>query len=85
VFSRPFVLIISQDVACDYTDLWIHVDAAWAGVALACPEYREVAYLDAINTYAHSFCTNFHKVDVSPRHPRPFGVSISRARSNMSV
>jgi hypothetical protein len=46
----------------DYPSLWIHVDAAWAGMALACPEYRELAGLDAINKYAFSFCTNFHKV-----------------------
>jgi glutamate/tyrosine decarboxylase-like PLP-dependent enzyme len=45
-----------------YPDLWIHVDAAWAGVALACPEYRDRAHLTAINQHAHSFCTNFHKV-----------------------
>ncbi|KAF8585535.1 aromatic-L-amino-acid decarboxylase [Ramaria rubella] len=42
-------------------DLWLHVDAAWAGVTLACPEYRELCQLDAINAYAHSFCINFHK------------------------
>ncbi|KAF8528411.1 pyridoxal phosphate-dependent transferase [Hysterangium stoloniferum] len=41
--------------------LWIHVDSAWAGVAMSCPEYRELCQLGAINTYAHSFCTNFHK------------------------
>lgn len=28
---------------------------------MSCPEYRELCQLDAINTYAHSFCTNFHK------------------------
>jgi aromatic-L-amino-acid decarboxylase len=42
--------------------LWVHVDAAWAGVALSCPEYREKCYLNEINDFAHSFCTNFHKV-----------------------
>ncbi|GJJ08842.1 hypothetical protein Clacol_003061 [Clathrus columnatus] len=41
--------------------LWLHIDAAWAGVALACPEYHEACYLNGINTYADSFCTNFHK------------------------
>jgi aromatic-L-amino-acid decarboxylase len=45
-----------------YPDVWLHVDAAWAGVAFVCPEYREMGQLDAINQYAHSFCTNFHKV-----------------------
>lgn len=46
----------------DYPDLWVHVDAAWAGVALSCEELREKLYLDAINGFVHSFCTNFHKV-----------------------
>lgn len=41
--------------------IWLHVDAAWAGVAFALPEYRQTGRLDAINKYAHSFCTNFHK------------------------
>ncbi|KDQ27987.1 hypothetical protein PLEOSDRAFT_1097003, partial [Pleurotus ostreatus PC15] len=45
----------------DYPDLWVHVDAAWAGVALSCPEHRESLHLNAINEHAHSFCTNFHK------------------------
>ncbi|KAK7689917.1 hypothetical protein QCA50_006556 [Cerrena zonata] len=45
----------------DYPDVWIHVDAAWAGVTLACPEFREKAQLENINKYADSFCTNFHK------------------------
>ncbi|KEP45565.1 aromatic-L-amino-acid decarboxylase [Rhizoctonia solani 123E] len=44
-----------------YPDIWLHIDAAWAGVALACPEFRDTSYLGAINQYAHSFCTNFHK------------------------
>ncbi|CAE6461352.1 unnamed protein product [Rhizoctonia solani] len=44
-----------------YPDIWLHIDAAWAGVALACPEFREALHLRAINQYAHSFCTNFHK------------------------
>jgi len=46
----------------DYPSLWVHVDAAWAGVALACHELREQLYLDDINAFANSFCTNFHKV-----------------------
>jgi len=41
--------------------LWVHIDAAWAGVALSCPEYRGILYLDEINEFADSFCTNFHK------------------------
>lgn len=47
----------------DYPSLWIHVDAAWAGITLACPEYRERCQLDYINKIADSFCTNFHKVN----------------------
>lgn len=46
----------------EYPDLWLHIDAAWAGVALACPEFQEMLHLDAINEHVHSFCTNFHKV-----------------------
>lgn len=45
-----------------HPSIWVHVDAAWAGVALACPELRDVVQLNSINTYADSFCTNFHKV-----------------------
>lgn len=43
-------------------ELWIHIDAAWAGAALGCPEFRELLHLDAINKYAQSFCMNPHKV-----------------------
>lgn len=39
----------------------MHVDAAWAGVALALPEHRPSLLLDEINAYADSFCTNAHK------------------------
>ncbi|KAH7909776.1 pyridoxal phosphate-dependent transferase [Hygrophoropsis aurantiaca] len=41
--------------------IWLHVDAAWAGVSMACPEYREPCQLSAVNNYADSYCTNFHK------------------------
>ncbi|KZT04883.1 uncharacterized protein LAESUDRAFT_760636 [Laetiporus sulphureus 93-53] len=41
--------------------LWIHVDGAWAGSALACPEYRDIVQLDNINKYATSFGMNLHK------------------------
>ncbi|KAH7921280.1 hypothetical protein BV22DRAFT_1198315 [Leucogyrophana mollusca] len=76
VGRKPFVLIatvgstssgavdyleeIGQAVA-SYPFLWLHVDAAWAGVSMACPEYREPCQLTAVNKYADSFCTNFHK------------------------
>ncbi|PPQ98397.1 hypothetical protein CVT24_004076 [Panaeolus cyanescens] len=73
---RPFILIASvgttssgaidcipeiREVVKDHPDLWVHIDAAWAGVALACPETRETMFLDDINAFANSFCTNFHK------------------------
>jgi len=41
--------------------MWIHVDAAWAGVTLACPEHREAARLNDINKHGDSLCVNFHK------------------------
>ncbi|MEU6698270.1 pyridoxal-dependent decarboxylase [Pseudonocardia sp. NPDC046786] len=37
---------------------WVHVDAAWAGVAALCPEHRWV--LDGV-AGADSFCTDAHK------------------------
>jgi glutamate/tyrosine decarboxylase-like PLP-dependent enzyme len=46
----------------DCPSIWLHIDAAWAGVTLACPEYRETAQLPGINEYADSLCINFHKV-----------------------
>ncbi|KAI8815492.1 putative aromatic amino acid decarboxylase [Cladochytrium replicatum] len=40
------------------TDVWVHVDAAWAGVATACEEFRP--YLEGTEK-ADSFSTNMHK------------------------
>ncbi len=37
---------------------WVHVDAAWAGAAALCPEFR---YLTDGVGLADSFCTNAHK------------------------
>ncbi|KAI6131246.1 pyridoxal phosphate-dependent transferase [Pisolithus croceorrhizus] len=45
----------------DHPFIWLHVDAAWAGVAMMCPEYRDICLLGDINKYGDSFCTNFHK------------------------
>ncbi|KAJ8076912.1 hypothetical protein PM082_001335 [Marasmius tenuissimus] len=74
--KRPFILIATvgttssgaidnlpeiKEVAKDYPDLKIHVDSAWLGLALVCPEFRETCYLKEINDLADSFCTNFHK------------------------
>lgn len=47
-----------------YPDIWLHVDAAWAGVTLVCPEYRDYGQLAAINEHADSFCMNFHKASL---------------------
>ncbi|RPD53751.1 hypothetical protein L226DRAFT_492786 [Lentinus tigrinus ALCF2SS1-7] len=74
--KRPFIVVATVgttnsgaidyleeigEVLKAYPSIWYHVDAAWAGVALACPEFRPLEKLDAINQYAESFCTNFHK------------------------
>ncbi|CCA69032.1 related to aromatic-L-amino-acid decarboxylase [Serendipita indica DSM 11827] len=69
---HPYILMTAEP------SIWLHVDAAWAGVAFALPEYRQTGRLDAINKYAHSFCTNFHKdrvlltdsLDVTPEFLR---------------
>ncbi|RIB14602.1 tyrosine decarboxylase 1-like protein [Gigaspora rosea] len=40
------------------TDVWLHIDAAYAGSALVCPEYQH--YLDGVDR-ADSFNFNMHK------------------------
>ncbi|CAA7259160.1 unnamed protein product [Cyclocybe aegerita] len=50
-----------REVAKDYPSLWVHIDAAWAGSALSCPENRGVLHLEDFNAFADSVCTNFHK------------------------
>jgi aromatic-L-amino-acid decarboxylase len=45
-------------VAAAAQDVWVHVDAAWAGVAALCPEHRDL--LDGVEL-VDSFCTNAHK------------------------
>ncbi|KAF9738943.1 hypothetical protein PMIN03_005300 [Paraphaeosphaeria minitans] len=52
------------EVAQDYPDLWIHVDAAYAGSALICPEYQQlcppIAHFDSFNFNLHKWLlTNF--------------------------
>ncbi|KAI8990725.1 aromatic-L-amino-acid decarboxylase [Trametes punicea] len=49
------------EILKEHPSIWLHVDAAWAGVAMACPEFRKFGKLDAINKYAESYDTNFHK------------------------
>ena len=46
------------EVANDYPNLWIHVDAAYAGAALVCPEYQH--YLAGVEAF-DSFDINMHK------------------------
>ena len=46
------------ELAKDYPDIWIHVDAAYAGSALVCPEYQ---HLSAPIAAFDSFNLNLHK------------------------
>jgi aromatic-L-amino-acid/L-tryptophan decarboxylase len=39
-------------------ELWVHIDAAWAGSALVCPEYQ---HLTSSFQHFHSFNMNMHK------------------------
>ncbi len=44
---------------CRTSGLWLHVDAAYAGVAAVCPELR---WINAgVAGYADSYCTDLHK------------------------
>lgn len=43
---------------CEKEDLWLHIDAAYAGAAFICPEFRPL--LNGVE-YAHSFNFNPHK------------------------
>lgn len=44
---------------CREHGLWLHVDAAYAGVAAVCPELRWIN--DGVAEYADSYCTDPHK------------------------
>ena len=48
-----------------YPELWLHVDAAYAGVTWSLPEMRD-ASLDAINEGFDSVSTNLHKWGLVP-------------------
>ncbi|KAH9866050.1 hypothetical protein J1614_008614 [Plenodomus biglobosus] len=47
------------ELAKEYPDLWIHVDAAYAGSALVCPEYQHlcppIAAFDSFNVNLHKW------------------------------
>jgi aromatic-L-amino-acid decarboxylase len=45
----------------NYPTAFLHIDAAWAGVAYALPNKREQLRLVEVNQYADSFGTNMHK------------------------
>ncbi|KAK4450640.1 pyridoxal phosphate-dependent transferase [Podospora aff. communis PSN243] len=40
--------------------IWVHIDAAYAGAALVCPEHQTAVSLPSITTF-HSFNMNMHK------------------------
>jgi aromatic-L-amino-acid decarboxylase len=44
---------------CRRHNVWLHVDAAYAGVAAVCPELRWIN--DGVAEYADSYCTDPHK------------------------
>ncbi|HEX5494753.1 MAG TPA: pyridoxal-dependent decarboxylase [Mycobacteriales bacterium] len=44
---------------CAEHGIWLHVDAAYAGVAAVCPEFRWIHR--GVGEYADSYCTNPHK------------------------
>ena len=72
-----------------YPSLWVHVDAAWAGVAYALPEYRETGHLASLNSYVDSFSTNMHKWGLVPFDCAPLWVrnrgAVSGKESSFSV
>ena len=47
------------ELAKEYPDIWIHVDAAYAGSALVCPEYQHhcppIAHFDSFNFNLHKW------------------------------
>ncbi|CAH8607899.1 unnamed protein product [Dicrocoelium dendriticum] len=56
--SCAFDRLAELGPVCNQYDLWLHVDAAYAGSSFICPEYRPL--LDGIE-YATSFVFNPHK------------------------
>ena len=76
----PFRLLSINDayafVVSGHPDIWLHVDAAWAGVALSLPEKREQLFLADINSAARSLCINFHKVSTEFSPSAAFSTSM---------
>lgn len=56
--SGAFDPLLETGKICKENDLWLHVDAAWAGSAFICPEYRPL--LNGVEL-ADSFDFNPHK------------------------
>lgn len=48
-------------VVREFDTMFMHVDAAWAGVAFALPECRAGLRQPEVSEFADSFCTNMHK------------------------
>jgi aromatic-L-amino-acid decarboxylase len=58
LFQCAFDDLVSVGRVCEKECLWMHIDAAYAGSAFICPEYRYL--LNGIE-YAESFNFNPHK------------------------
>lgn len=57
-------------VAQAYPQLWLHVDAAYAGVAWSLPEYRDANWA-TVNSHCDSVSTNLHKWGLVPFESSP--------------
>lgn len=55
--------------------LWVHIDAAYAGTALICPEYRELAQAASLK-YFDSFNFNMHKWLLTNFDARSVSISV---------
>ncbi|KAK1127802.1 hypothetical protein K0M31_003294 [Melipona bicolor] len=51
---------------CEEYNMWLHIDAAYAGAAFACPEYRHfmsgIEYADSFNVNAHKWLKDSRKL-----------------------
>ncbi|MGH9067725.1 MAG: pyridoxal-dependent decarboxylase, partial [Acidimicrobiales bacterium] len=57
--TGAFDPVAEVGAVCREHGLWLHVDAAYAGVAAVCPELAWVN--DGVGEWADSYCTNPHK------------------------